>query len=82
MSWSIKEIGERSAVRKAVENNTYLPAPVKTLILETIHEKVPEHSVAYKNGIRVEGFGHHNANDGTAVGNISKLEVEPFLMRV
>jgi hypothetical protein len=77
MSWDIKKIGERTAVKRAVENETNLPANVKQAILDTIHDKLPEHSKEWT-GLRVEGYGHHNAGDGSSMGNIGKLEVEPF----
>jgi hypothetical protein len=77
MSWSIKKIGERTSVRKYVENEPNLPNDVKEAILSTINTELPEHGKMF-NGVRVEGYGHHNANDGSSVGSIGKLEVEPI----
>ena len=79
MSWHIKMIGERAAVKAAVENKSDLPASVKQTILDTIHTVVPAHSKAF-NGIRLEGYGHENKNDESSLGNIGKLEVEPITL--
>lgn len=77
MSWNILEIGERKAVRAAVENNTTLPESVKALVLKTLHERVPEHS-KFLNGVKVSGYGHENNNDESAIGCIGRLEIEPL----
>jgi hypothetical protein len=72
MSWSIKRVGTREEVRKAVEADTNLPSTVKAVILDHLGwgDKAP-------NGVRVETYGHH---DGGGVGacSISKLEIEPL----
>jgi len=81
MSWHIKVIGERAAVKAAVENKTDLPAAVKQTILETIHDRVPDHSKSF-NGVRLEGYGHENKNDDSSLGDIGKLEIEPVQLTV
>ena len=79
MSWNITLIGERAAVKAAVEANTNLPSALKALITATIHDVVPHHGKD-TNGIRVVGYGHHNDGDGSSLGNIGKLEIEPFIL--
>lgn len=81
MSWHIKIIGERAAVKAAVENTTNIPVRVKQTILDTIHDRVPDHSKAF-NGIRLEGYGHENNNDESSLSNIGKLEIEPVQLTV
>jgi hypothetical protein len=78
MSWNIKTFGTREAVRAKILADKYLPTLVKSLIITTIHDLHPSHANNPQNGIRVEGYGHHNDVDGSCLGNIGKLEVEPI----
>lgn len=75
MSWYIKKIGTRAAVKKLVQEDPYLPASVKAAVAETIHDTLPDHA---KNmtGISIEGNGHVNNNDGSCVGSFN-LKIEP-----
>lgn len=77
MSWSIDITGERQEIKKAVLADPYLPASVKALVAETIHDHVPDHS-KLNNGVRVTGYGHYNSGDESSLGNIGKLEVVPL----
>ena len=77
MSWFIQYFGERAAVRRAVENDKSIPNNIKTVILDTIHEKVPKF-YTHQNGIRVRGTGHENKNDDSCIGSINELIVEPI----
>jgi hypothetical protein len=73
MSWYIKAIGERKAVRAKVEAETNLPSNVKAAILDCLQDG-PNVAAGYK----VEGNGHHNSGDGSYFGNISNLSCEPI----
>ena len=86
MSWHIKKIGERNAVRSEIEQDalpsegkheSYLPTNVRKLILATLHQRLPGHSL-HLNGVIVEGYGHHNEDDDSSVGCIGKLEITPI----
>ena len=76
MSWSIDIAGERKAVKKRIQDNPYLPESVKAYIAAIIHDQVPDRNTF--TGIKVSGFGYHNAGDGSSLGSIGKLEVTAF----
>lgn len=76
MSWNILKIGERNAVKKSVQEDPYLPDSVKAVVNATINDTLPEHSKNW-NGVSVEGYGHQNNDDGSALSNF-KLEVKPI----
>ncbi len=71
MSWSIKLIGCRCAVREHVEAETTLPAGVKAAILESLQ---PEDGAP--NGVRVEGAGHVYTGPESWRSGIGYLVVE------
>lgn len=85
MSWSIKSIGPRAAVRAEVLAQVHMPAGIKAAILEILDE--PTQRVygqragmppQYNDHACVQGHGH---SGGGAAGN-AKLNVELISMAV
>jgi hypothetical protein len=74
MSWFVKTIGERGAVKKGIDGDANLPQKVKELILSLLGDEEPKPP----NGVRVEGFGHSYTGPGSFQSSIGRLEVEPF----
>lgn len=79
MSWSIKAIGERAAVRAIVVADANLPQGLKDGIAAIIDDvptvkQLPEHM---PDGVRVETFGH----SGGGWSNVGKMEVEFFNLK-
>lgn len=77
MSYSFNYTGERAAVRRAVENDSNIPDTMKKLIVETLHERLPESFKEY-NGVVVSGTGHENKNDDSYIGNLQSLLINPI----
>ena len=73
MSWSIKQIGTREAVKNQVSGDVGLPPAVRDCILSCLGEEKTA-----PNGIRVEGYGHTYTGGESYRSNIGKLEIEPF----
>ena len=71
MSWSIKAIGERFAVKLEVQKNPTMPQGIKDAVSEILDDAPPGDT---PDGARVEGYGHTEGG----FGSIGKLEVEIF----
>lgn len=78
MSWSIKSIGPRAAVKAVVHQNTSMPDSVKSAITAILDEEGNGNGYVSParphDSARVEGHGH----SGGGYGSIGKLEVELF----
>lgn len=78
MSWSIKSIGLRDAVKRVVNSNPSISSSLKSAIVEIIDEDGNGNSSVIParphDSVRVEGYGH----SGGGYGSIGKLEVELF----
>lgn len=72
MSWSIRSIGPRAAVKAAVlsPGNASMPESLKTSIIEIL-----DGAGVTKNSALIEGNGHGPGDDWS---NISLLKVELF----
>ena len=64
-------------VKQKIVEDPYLPETLKAVIAANINDPA---APGYEklNGVRVEGYGHTNAGDGSYVSSIGKLEVEPL----
>lgn len=80
MSWNIKTVGKRENVKALIAANQHVPQKVKEAIFETIDagDKIKRGTDGNHDGVRVEGFGHHDAQH--AWSSIGKLEVEPVAL--
>jgi hypothetical protein len=78
MSWSIKSIGPRPAVKAAVVANVNIPVALQIAIVSLLDEPGNGNSAVNPprphDSARVEGHGH----SGGGYGSIGKLEVELF----
>lgn len=75
MSWMIKQIGERAAVKRAIASDTHLPSEIAAAVLSVLGDEPDAPS-----GVRVEGYGHTYQGPGSSFSSIGKLEVEPVLL--
>jgi hypothetical protein len=72
MSWSINVIGPRAKIIEEVAKAQYLPAGIKSAIIETLQK-------SNQDGARVATNGYHYDNGvGTHGLRVSLLEVETF----
>jgi hypothetical protein len=72
MSWSINVIGPRAKIIEEVAKAQYLPAGIKSAIIETLQK-------SNQDGARVATNGYHCDNGIGAHGlRVSLLEVETF----
>jgi hypothetical protein len=73
MSWSIKIIGSRAAVKAAVNKESYLPQGLKDVVTQIADAP----SAGSQDGLIVESHGHVDASYG---GSVSKFEVSPITL--
>jgi hypothetical protein len=72
MSWSINVIGPRAKIIEEVAKAQYLPAGIKSSIIETLQQ-------SHQDGARVVTHGHSAKNFNGSHGlNVTLLEVETF----
>lgn len=75
MSWYIKQIGTRAAVKAQVLASSQIPSTIKSVITDIIDDPNP----LAPNGVRVEGSGHQG---GGSWNTINQLVVEPIALTI
>jgi hypothetical protein len=76
MSWCIKKIGKREAVRAEISADKNLPDPIKGAILSVLQDEPAAWTEI--TGVIVEAVGHNYMGPGSAMSNIVTLKVEPI----
>ncbi len=73
MSWSIKAIGTRAAIKAKVLADANIPDGIKAAVTEICDEVGTEPS-----HLSIEGYGHRKGNStGSYGGSISKFDLTP-----